>query len=39
MGTRPHPFHGPVVPGEADFVAHIADQLRENLPQQNLSTC
>jgi hypothetical protein len=30
----PHPFHGPVVPGEPDFVAHIADQFLENLPQQ-----
>jgi hypothetical protein len=30
----PHPFHGPVVPGEPDFVAHIADQFINNLPQQ-----
>jgi hypothetical protein len=30
----PHPFHGPVVPGEPDFVAHIGDQFINNLPQQ-----
>jgi hypothetical protein len=30
----PHPFHGPVVPGELDFVAHIADQFINNPPQQ-----
>jgi hypothetical protein len=30
----PHPFHGPVVPGEPDLVAHIAEQFMENLPQQ-----
>jgi hypothetical protein len=24
-----------VVPGEPNFVAHIADQFMENLPQQN----
>jgi hypothetical protein len=28
-----HPFHGPVVPGEQDFVAHLADQFLDNLDQ------
>jgi hypothetical protein len=32
---NPYLFHGPVVPGEPHFVAHIADQFMENLPQQN----
>jgi hypothetical protein len=31
--ANPQPFHGLVVPGEPDFVAHIADQFMENLPQ------
>jgi hypothetical protein len=26
-----HPFYGPVVPGELDFVAHIVYQFMENL--------
>jgi hypothetical protein len=34
---NPHPFHGPVVPGEQEFVAHIAYQFMENLLQQSIN--
>jgi hypothetical protein len=30
---NPHPFHGPVVTGEQEFIVHIADQFMKNLPQ------
>jgi hypothetical protein len=34
---NPHPFHGPVVPGEQEFIVHIADQFMENLLQQSVN--
>jgi hypothetical protein len=30
---NPHPFHGPVVPGEVQFMENMADQFVNNHPQ------
>jgi hypothetical protein len=32
---NPHPLHGPVVPGEEEFVAQMADHFVENFPPVN----
>jgi hypothetical protein len=32
---NPHPYEGPIVPGEEVFVAQMAERFRENLPTNN----
>jgi hypothetical protein len=32
---NPHPFHGPVVSGEEEFVAQMANHFVENFPPVN----
>jgi hypothetical protein len=31
----PHPFQGPIVPSEEEFVGQMANHFMENFPQNN----